>query len=491
MTARNEHSDGPRTSERPSHVAVIGGGIAGLATAYFLRHRTGGRVRVTVFEGSPEVGGKLRTSEVAGIPVDEAADAILARRTEGEDLARAVGLGEDLVPVGTARAGVWTRGMLRPLPEGHVMGVPGDLAALSRSQILSAAGLARVPLDLVLPRTPVEGDVAVGAYVAERLGVEVVDRLVDPLLGGVYAGHAGLLSLDATLPQLAGVVRGERSLLDGVRALVAEAPARSGPVFSTLRRGLGTLPPAVAEASGAEIRTGAAVRGLRRTPQGWRLTVGAARAPEHVDADAVVCAVPAIPASRLLVREVPAAATELETIDYASVALVTLAYRRSAFPTPPRASGYLVPAVEGRSVKAATFTTTKWPHLGELARGRDPAGEDDTVIVRCSLGRYGEEHTLQRPDAELTATAMADLADATGVQELPIDSRVSRWGGALPQYAVGHVDRVARIHAAVADVPGLALCGAAFDGLGIPACVASAEKAADQVLARLEPARSG
>lgn len=462
------------------HVAVIGGGVAGLAAAYFLRRAAGDRLRVTVFEGASEVGGKLRVSDVAGVPVDEAADAVLTRRPEGEDLIRAVGLGEEVVPVGTARAGVWSRGALRPLPEGQIMGVPGDLAGLARAQVLSAAGLARAPLDLVLPRTPVATDVAVGAYVASRVGVEVVDRLVDPLLGGVYAGHAGLLSLDATLPQLSGAVRSQRSLLEGARAVRAEIPRANGPVFTTLRSGLGALPPAVARASGAEIRTGTTVRELSRTPDGWALTAGSGGAPESVTADGVVLAVPAAPASRLLLREVPTAAAELESIDYASVATVTLAYRRSAFPVPPEGSGYLVPSVEGRAVKAATFTTNKWPHLADAAA--------DTVIVRCSLGRYGEEHTLQRPDAELVATAMTELAEVTGVQELPVDSRVSRWGGALPQYAVGHVQRVARIRDAVATAPGLAVCGAAYDGLGIPACVASAESAAGQVARELAPA---
>lgn len=474
MTASTEAQPG-----QPSHVAVVGGGIAGLAAAYFLRRiasQNGDRPGVTVFEESPDLGGKLRVSDVAGVPVDEAADAILTRRPEGEDLVRAVGLGDELVPAGPARGEVWTRGALRPLPQGQIMGVPGDLGALARSQVLSAAGLARAPLDLVLPPTPVDDDVAVGSYVASRLGVEVVDRLVDPLLGGVYAGHAGMLSLQATVPRLAEVARGQRSLLKGMRELCAGASGEAGPVFATLRGGLGRLPTAVARASGAEIRTEAPVRELRRSPHGWQLTVGSGREPERLETDAVVLAVPAGPGSRLLAREVPTAAADLEAIDYASVVTVTLAYPRSAFPALPDSSGYLVPAVEGRSMKAATFMTTKWPHLAESAGG--------AVLVRCSLGRYGAEQALQRPDAELVATTMTELAEAAGVRELPLDTRVSRWGGALPQYAVGHTDRVARIREAVGRLPGLAVCGAAYDGLGVPACVASAEAAATQALRR-------
>ena len=220
------------------------------------------------------------------------------------------------------------------------------------------------------------------------------------------------------------------------------------------------------------------VRELRRTPDGWRLTTGPARAPSFLDADAVILAVPAPAARRLLGEEVPAAAAELGRVDYASMAIITLAYATSAFPSPPRGSGYLVPAVESAGVKAVTFSTTKWPHLTDDAPG--------VVVVRCSIGRYGDEQALQRPDDELKALAMTELARTMGVIELPVETRVTRWGGALPQYSVGHLERVARIRAAVAGAPGLAVCGAAYDGVGIPACIASARTAAARVLGSLE-----
>jgi oxygen-dependent protoporphyrinogen oxidase len=221
------------------------------------------------------------------------------------------------------------------------------------------------------------------------------------------------------------------------------------------------------------------VRELAPTPDGWRLTVGSAHAPEALTADAVVLAVPAAPASRLLagVPGAGAGARALAGIGYASMAIVTLAYPAAAFPAPLAGSGYLVPAVDGRPVKAVTFSSVKWPHLR-----RDAAG---MIIVRCSLGRVGEEALLQAGDDELAALAAADLAAATGVHGAPVARRVSRWGGALPQYRVGHLDRVAAVRAAVSGQPGLAVCGAAYDGIGIPACVATAELAARQITAYL------
>jgi oxygen-dependent protoporphyrinogen oxidase len=468
---------------RPPAVAIVGGGIAGLAAAFFLRDRG---VAVTVLEGSPRLGGKLAVSEVGGIAVDEGAEALLARRPEGTDLIGAVGLAGRLELPGTTAAGIWTRGRLHPLPRRQFMGVPADLGELQSAGILSDAGLARARDDLRLPATPRDGDVSVRSYVGARFGPEVVDRLVDPLLGGVYAGRSGELSFEATLGGLAEASRQHRSLAEAAASLLpapggpGRPPAPARPVFTTLSGGLGTLPPAVAAQSGATVRTGAMVRELARTArpdgEGWRLTVGPTRAPEWLDADAVILAIPARPASRLLavVADAAAAASALGEIEYASMAIVTLAYRAGAFPARPEGSGYLVPAVDGRPVKAVTFSTVKWPHLR--------AGLE---IVRCSVGRIGEEAVLQRDDAELAGFAAADLAAATGVRGEPADVRVSRWGGALPQYTVGHVERVRRIRASVAGQPGLAVCGAVYDGVGIPACIASARLAADQVLAYL------
>jgi protoporphyrinogen/coproporphyrinogen III oxidase len=354
---------------------------------------------------------------------------------------------------------------------------------------MSQAGLARAAEDLRMPATSRGGDVSVASFVGARFGPEVVDRLVDPLLGGVYAGRSEHLSFEATLPELARESRHHASLAQAAAALLpapGAVPRRpSGTsVFTTLAGGLGTLAPRLAAASGADVRTGVMVRELTRTPAGWRLTTGSAHAPAQVEADAVVLAVPAAPASRLLagVPGASAAATALAGIRYASMAIVTLAYPVGAFPQVPAISGYLVPAVDGRAVKAVTFSSVKWPHVGEGT---------GLLFARCSLGRTGEEALLQADDGELARTAAAELAAATGVTGPPAGTRVTRWGGALPQYDVGHLARVAQIRAAVASLPGLAVCGAAYDGVGIPACIATAAAAASQITGYLRDRGAG
>lgn len=466
---------------RPRHVVVVGGGISGVAAAWSLRAALGDAVRLTLLEAGPAVGGKLRVSELAGLPVDEGAESMLWRRPDAADLARAVGLGDDLVHPATTGASVWTQGRLRPLPDRTVMGVPADLRPLVAGGLISPAGVARAALDTVLPGRPPEGDVAVGHLVRHRMGEQVVDRLVEPLLGGVYAGRADELSLQATVPQLAHQVVRTRSLLVAARR-AARRPAHEPPppLFAGLRGGVGRLPGAVADAAGAEVRTGVTVREVTRVSDGtWRLVTGSVPDPQVFEADAVVLAVPATPAGRLLAGVAPAAAHELAAVEHASVAVVALAVSAADVPWPLRGTGFLVPPSEGRLVKAVTFSSAKWGWLADV----DPG----LVVVRASVGRHGEERDLQREDADLVAAVHGDLVDALGLRGRPVATRVTRWGGGLPQYAVGHLDRVARIRSAVAEVPGLEVCGAVYDGVGIAACIATARAAVTRLVRDLVP----
>ncbi|MHB1740934.1 MAG: protoporphyrinogen oxidase [Actinomycetes bacterium] len=470
------------------HVVVVGAGLAGLAAAWFLtqdvpRGGPGAIGRITVLEQAPQVGGKLALGEVAGVVVDTGAESLLARRPEAVELVRAVGLGDDLVAPETTRAALWSRGRMVSLPAGQVMGVPGNPRALAASGLLTPFELLRVGLDPLLPAPGDAGDVSVGGYVARRLGRAVVDRLVDPLLGGVYAGRADLLSLDATLPQLAPAAHRGGSLLTAAQEVLARAAASTGPVFAGIAGGVGRLPVALAAALSApgrgdqapvvEIRTRTTVRELVGTATGFRVATGSTRHPEVLEADAVVVTAPAHHAARLLATVAPTAATELAGIEYASTVLVTFALALASMPGSLSGSGLLVPAVDGRAVKAATFSSNKWGWMAAAAPG--------LAVVRASLGRYGDEAVLARPDEELAELALGELAHALGVRDRPVDASVTRWGGALPQYQVGHVERVRRAYEAVAAVPGLAVAGAAYHGVGIPAVIASARQAARQV----------
>ena len=465
---------------------MVGGGIAGLSAAHDLAARG---LDVLVLEGSAETGGKLRRREVAGVRVDVGAEAMLNRRPEGVDLARSLGLDVEH-PTG-ASSRIWTRGELRPLPR-SLMGVPLDLDRLAASGILSADGLARVHTEPDLPPTVLDGDISVGDLVAARLGDEVVDRLVEPLLGGVYAGRARELSARATVPQLVALLE-RGSLLEAAATL----PTSDVPVFAGVPGGMGGLADALAASGTFTVRTGATVRGLRGVPTDttggtrFELTVGPTTAPELVAADLVVLATPAAPTARLLAGLAPVAAAELAAIESASMAVVTFAFRAGISTGSIEGgsigggsigegcSGFLVPPVDGRRIKASTFSFAKWDWV--RAAGRGVLDGEDLLLLRTSLGRHREEATLQATDEELVAASLADLAAATGLTARPVDTHVQRWGGGLPQYAVGHLDRVARIRADVARTPGLAVCGAAYDGVGIPAVIASAHRAVAQV----------
>jgi len=339
------------------------------------------------------------------------------------------------------------------------------------------------------PGTPLTTDVSVGDYLRPRVGDEVVDRLVEPLLAGVYAGHADSLSLQASVPALFRALKRQPSVLqaahDAYATGASRAGARSGPVFMGIRGGVGRLALATAAAlqeRGGVVRTSTTVRSLKRVDDVWQLEIGSAAAPELLTADAVIVALPPVATAKLLKGASKQIARELADEESASVAVVAAAYRRRDVENLPDGSGYLVPPAEGRPVKAVTISSSKWGWLAREAHSADP---DGLVMVRASVGRLGENDILQREDADLATIVHRDIRGPLGLRRKPVDSVVVRWGGALPQYSVGHVERVERIRAAVAELPGLAVCGAFYDGLGIAACVGAASVAASDIRAAL------
>ncbi|MFN8183639.1 MAG: protoporphyrinogen oxidase [Candidatus Nanopelagicales bacterium] len=470
------------------HVVVVGGGISGLAAAWFLAQGPDGpRATVTVMEAGPVVGGKLATDVVGGATVDVGAEAMLAIRPEAVNLCRELGL--QTVPAATTSAAIYSRGRLRPIPPGLLTGVPTDLRKLAASGILPLPGLFRIPLDHLLPRTVLHGDVSVGDYVTTRLGSEVTARLVEPMLGGVYAGRSDSLSLQMTVPALYRAATQRRSAMEAAASVLAEGRkttgSRRGPIFVGLEGGVGRLPQELATAvqeRGVDVRTGTVVQQVRRRAQRWDVVFGDGRGRYRTQtADAVILATPAPVTAHLLADVNAAAAEELAGVEYADVAVVSLAYRaEDAAHLRGTGSGFLVPPVEGRTVKGVTYSSSKWDWVG---------ADDGWFLLRASLGRAGDPLVEQASDNELIRLAADDLADLIGLPRRPAAELVTRWPQGLPQYSVGHRTRVADAREWLASTPGLAVCGAAYEGVGIPACIGSAQAAVSAVLQQMAQRR--
>jgi oxygen-dependent protoporphyrinogen oxidase len=422
-------------------VAIVGGGIGGLAAARFLHDRG---LDTVVFESGDRIGGKLRLETVGDVVLDVGAEAILARRPEGVELAETVGLAADLVHPETTQASILAGGALHTLPR-TVMGIPTGTVDFVDVQPH------RVPLP--------DHDISVAEYVRERAGEQVLDRLVAPLLGGVYAGDPERLSLAAAGEQL-------KLLGPDPLATAAKVPERDGsPVFAGIAGGIGRLPIAVA-AGLPDVRTGTLVRELERDGTDWLLR--SAASDERFDA--VVVATPAPATSRLLAEVAPRSSFALADVTVASVVIVTFVFEADLGLT---GSGFLVSPSEPATIKASTFSSNKWGWLSEPGR----------TVLRASLGRAGEP--MLYDDPTMTELALADLREILGVLPKPAASHVQRWGGGLPQYAVGHLAMLDTISGELAGVPGLALAGATYRGVGIPAVIASARDAVESVLVDL------
>jgi protoporphyrinogen/coproporphyrinogen III oxidase len=505
-------ANGSTPSSRPT-VAVVGGGIAGLAAAWELVSDSGPEgaggpaPEVVVLEAADHLGGKLRSESFAGRRVDVAADAFLARRPEATGLCDELGLTGALVPVGTSGASIWARRRLRPMPDGLNLGVPTRWWPLVRSGIVSPAESVRVLKDLALPRlgtATAVGDRTVGEIVGNRLGRTVVERLADPLIGGIHAGNADELSAAATFPVLIAADHLSGSLMRRLGAARARATPPVGadgapaPVFWSLAGTTASLVDelgAALRARGVSVRTGTSVEAVDRHADGasgrarWSLTLGApGSAPGargRLEVDGLVLAAPAPEAAVLLAPHAPESAGILSSIRYASVTVITLALPEGSTGAPLRGTGFLVPrtsTVDGRPalITGCTYLGRKWPHLAR------PGDE----LLRVSVGRFGDERHTGLDDEQLVSSVRAELRTLLGVENPPVQTMVTRWDGAFPQYEVGHLIRVARVEQEVGGLPAMAVAGAALRGVGLPACIGSGRDAARRVLASLAAPRA-
>ena len=452
-------------------VVIVGGGVSGLATAHYIHGRLGDHVQLTLVEGGSQLGGKVANQEFSGHLVDTGPDAVLVRVPAMAALLKDLGLGSQIVAPAALGAHVWSRGKLRRLPTGTLFGVPDRLLPLMKSGLMSPAGLARAAMDLVLPRRPTSSaDPSIADLVTPRLGSQVFDRLVEPLLGGVHAGRAAELSAHSTVPDIEALAGKNRSLYLGLRKMRRHAPPATGaPVLVTLSGGLGRLVEALAaRLAGDDLRLNAAAGSIARTGTRYRVDLVDG---QSLAADAVVLATPAFATAGLLADLAPDAASVLGEIPYVDVATIWLSYPRSAMSRPLDGTGFLVPPQEGKLMVGCTWSSAKWPHLAD----------DNLVLIRCMVGRRGDSRWLDMDDETLVRRVHEELVEAMGVTAGPDHQSVQRWPQAMPQYLVGHQGRLDALNAAIHHLPGLYLTGAAYRGVGLASCVADAKRTAQDV----------
>jgi protoporphyrinogen/coproporphyrinogen III oxidase len=448
-------------------VVVVGGGIAGLAAARRLEQLLAG-VEVVLVERESRLGGKLRTERGGGFVVEGAADSFLSRKARGVGLAEELGLGDELVGrrPGYARSFVKVNRELHQLPEGLTGMIPTNLDALAESALLTPDGRERLAAEAELAPEPELADESIASFVTRRLGPEAYERLVEPLMTGIYGGDGERLSLAATFPNLRALELEHGSVLRGLAA--QPTPAGGRPPFLSLRGGMETLSEAlVASLERTRVMTGRAATGIRGAGRGFVVDVHGA---EALAGDGVVVALPAFAAAELLAEVDAPLAEDLAAIPYASSAIVTLALVDEDLVRPLDGYGYVVPRASGSDVLACTWSSSKWEE-------RAPAG---FALVRVYAGRFGGRDVMEDTDDELVALAREELR-TLGIAAEPARTWIHRWPGGMPQYVLGHLERLARIEAAVARRPGLALAGAAYRGVGIPDCIASGEAAAESV----------
>lgn len=465
------------------HVLVIGGGISGLAAAHhLLTHQDD--VTVTLVERDNRLGGKIVTVEQQGYVLEGGPDSMLGVKPRGIGLSRELGLEDRLIgpTEKNRRSFVLRKGRLHQIPEGLTGLVPTRLGPMVRTRLISPLGKLRMLGDYVRRPRKQETDESLASFMTRRLGNEVYANLIEPLMTGIYAGDGTALSLEATFPQLQQAEREHGGLIKGVLAQRSRAQANGtpakGPGFITYKTGLHELVDALAgdiRSRGGEIRTGVAVSLLERHGHGYRITLDRDDGPETVRADGVVIATQAWAAAALLDNLSHEGALAMEQVRHMSSAIITMGFDDPAVAERLNGFGYVVPRTENRQVMAMTWLSSKW-------EGRAPEGK---ALIRAFVGRAGQQELLQCPDDKLISMVRDELSEVLSITTEPEFTKVFRWDGGMPQYTLGHPERVARLESAVDAIPGLAVAGNMLRGVGLPDCIASGERAASKVVTEL------
>jgi oxygen-dependent protoporphyrinogen oxidase len=459
-------------------IGIIGGGISGLAAAFALeqKRRAGAEIEYAVFEGSPRFGGVLVTDRVDGCLIEAGPDSFLTEKPWASDLCRQLGLGDQLIGSNDAdrKTYILTRGHLVEMPDGLMFMVPTKIVPSVLSPLFSTETKIRMAREWFHPPHKANGDESVAAFVDRHYGSEMVDRLADPLLSGVYGGEASQLSVRAVLPRFAEMEAKYgslgRAMLAARKKMAQAAKGPPRPLFSSLKDGmqqmvdtlLVQLPPDALHAN-------VPVQAIQPQDDGWTVSAGL----DSDQFDAVILAVPAGQAARVLQLASHKLAAELGAITYSSSVTLTLGYDKKVRASLPPGFGFLVPRSEGTRMLAATFVHNKFPH-------RAPP---DRAIIRCFLGGSRDEAVLDLSGEEIVSIARSELRKVLGLTAEPLFARVYKWRGAMAQYSVGHLERLQRIEAVRQTLPGLALAGNAYSGIGVPDCVRSGTEAANALTA--------
>lgn len=451
-------------------VVVVGGGVTGLVAAFRLSQEPG--LEVALLEASKNVGGKIGTVTLDGVPIELGPDSFLPRDDRPLRLCREIRLSDELVEPQDFGGWLYRHGGLTRFPSGTVLGFPASLRSLVAASILSPRGRARAALELLNPR-PLRGpDVSVGSFARARLGAEVVSRSIDPLLAGTRAGDVNEMSLAAAIPAVNAAARSHRSVILGLRSAATSGDA-TRPRFFAPRGGMHRLVEALEEAMpGVDVRRDSPVRSIRAAGDGFELSTQ--QGPMR--ADGVVVAAPAPAAATMLRSLSPGAADDLALIDHASAAVVNLLFPAGAVRLPQGGSGVLIPSSERMTISGCTWFSRKWPDL---------AAEDGRVTIRCFVGRGPRDPALELSDPDLEGVVVQELRAVVPLAAGPTAATTTRWEAGLPRYTIGHLDRVTQIEKDLAASPRLRLAGASYRGSGIPDCIAQAEAASAAVLEAL------